>query len=175
MGYVIRPVAPAEWREIREVRLTALQDPVSAVAFARSYAEESALPDEVWQQRSSGNGAQQFAVIREPDPDATPKGTQPSADWVGMAVVIAERPDRHSVNAVYLRPEVRGSGLAAELFSTLIAWSWERTDRLYLWVHEKNPRAEALYRRIGFERTGRTMAYPKDPAQTEYEMALHRD
>ncbi|MDX6327740.1 MAG: hypothetical protein QOI83_123, partial [Streptomycetaceae bacterium] len=50
----------------------------------------------------------------------------------------------------------------------------ERADRVQLWVHERNPRAEGFYRRVGFVRTGKTMAFPLDESQTEYEMALAR-
>ena len=161
MRYEIRPTAPAEWRESRDLRLASLQDPVAPVAFARSYAEELAMSDEQWQARTSGVGAQQFVAVD-------------GETWVGMTVVVAERADYYSVNAVYLRPEARGSGLADELFAAAIAWAWERTDRLHLWVHEKNPRAEAFYRRMGFERTGESMASPLDPSALEYELALHK-
>lgn len=172
-NYEIRPVAPTEWRRIREVRLRALQDPVAAVAFARNHADEAALPDEEWQRRASGVGAQQFAVIRprsENDGDEGGDGDE----WVGMAVVIAERADYLSVNAVYLSPELRGTGVAEALFATVVEWTWARADRLYLWVHQDNPRAETFYQRMGFIRTGRTMAYPLNPSQTEYEMVLNR-
>ncbi|WP_225847980.1 GNAT family N-acetyltransferase [Streptomyces sp. HPF1205] len=180
--YEIRTVRPAEWRKIREVRLTALQDPVAVVAFARSYAEEAALPDEEWQRRASGAGAQQFAVIRprtgdgggNRGGDGDGEEERAGEDWVGMAVVIAERPDYLSVNAVYLRPEVRGTGLAERLFATVAEWTWERADRLHLWVHQDNPRAEALYRRVGFVRTGRSMAHARTPMRSEYEMVLTR-
>jgi GNAT superfamily N-acetyltransferase len=91
-----------------------------------------------------------------------------------MAVVIAERTDYVSINAVYLRPELRGSGLAEALFAKAVSWAWEHTDRLYLWVHQDNPRAQAFYRRIGFVRTGHTMASPLDAEKTEYEMVLIR-
>jgi GNAT superfamily N-acetyltransferase len=161
MTYEIRPVAPAEWRKSRDLRLASLQDPVAPVAFARSFAEESAMSDEEWQRRASGVGARQFVAVE-------------GETWVGMVVVVLERDDYVSVNAVYLRPEVRGSGLANELFAAAIAWAWERTDRLHLWVHEKNPRAEAFYRRVGFERTGESMASPLDSSAIEYELALAR-
>lgn len=192
--YEIRTVRPAEWRRIREVRLTALQDPAALVAFARSYAEEAALPDEEWQRRASGAGAQQFAVIRPRTGDGRgSRGSDGGGDgeeeraeeervgedrveeeWVGMAVVIAERPDYLSVNAVYLRPELRGTGLAERLFATVAEWTWGRADRLHLWVHQDNPRAEAFYRRMGFVRTGRSMAHAPTPTRCEYEMVLTR-
>jgi GNAT superfamily N-acetyltransferase len=161
MGDVIRPVRPDEWQQSRELRLAALQDPVAPVAFARTYAEESAMSDERWRQRAAGAGSQQFAAVRD-------------GRWVGMTVVVEERPDYFSVNAVYLVPGERGTGLADRLLAAALEWGWQRTDRLHLWVHEKNPRAEAFYRRHGFARTGRTMSSPVDAAYTEYELALDR-
>jgi GNAT superfamily N-acetyltransferase len=161
MEYEIRRVRPAEWRQSRELRLAALQDPVAPVAFARTYAEESAMTDDEWQLRASGTGAQQFVAVA-------------GGRWVGMTVIVVERPDYLSVNAVYLVPEARGSGLADGLFTAAQEWAWQRTDRLFLWVHEKNPRAETFYRRMGFRRTGQSMASPVDPSFTEYELSLDR-
>lgn len=166
MRYDIRPVTPSEWQQSKALRLTALQDPIAPVAFARTYAEESALTDAAWQQRASGIGAQQFVAVR-----TDPVG---QAQWVGMAVVVAERADYLTINAVYLRPEARGAGLADRLFAAATAWTWPRSDRLHLWVHEHNPRAEAFYRRQGFVRSGERMASPLDPRATEYEMVLLR-
>ncbi|MEE4545689.1 GNAT family N-acetyltransferase [Streptomyces sp. V4-01] len=163
MRYEIRPVAPAEWERSRELRLSALQDPVAPVAFARTYAEESAMSDDQWRQRSSGVGAQQFVAV-----------ATDVQEWVGMVVVVVERPDYYSVNAVYLRPQVRGSGVAEKLFAAAIAWTWDRADHLHLWVHEKNPRAQSFYRRLGFLPTGKSMASPLDAGLTEFEWALAR-
>lgn len=166
MRYEIRPVAPAQWKQSRALRLEALLDPVASVAFARTYDEESAMSDDQWRRRASGEGAQQFVAVRVGgDGD----------EWVGLAVVVAERADYYSINSVYLRPEVRGLGVSEKLFAAAIAWTWDRADRVHLWVHEKNPRAQAFYRRLGFEPTGRTMASPLDAGYTEYEYVLERD
>ena len=167
MRYEIRPVRPDEWRNSRVLRLAALQDEIAPVAFARTHAEESAMSDDEWRRRASGNGAQQFVAVRNggADPD----------DWVGMAVVVVERPDYLSVNAVYVLPDVRGSGVAEKLFAAAIAWTWDHADRLHLWVHEKNPRAQSFYRRLGFVPTGESMASPLDPGMTEFEWVLVRD
>lgn len=163
MGYEIRQVRPEEWRQNRELRLVALTDPVSSVAFVRTYDEEAAFPDEVWRRRTSGAGVQQFVAVDEED-----------GMWVGTLSVIVEFDDYLCIAGVYLRPEVRGTGLAGRLFAAGLEWTWERADRVQLWVHERNPRAEGFYRRVGFARTGKTMAFPLDESQTEYEMALAR-
>lgn len=98
---------------------------------------------------------------------------------VAVLVEIGEEydvPQTHLVG-VYVRPEFRGGGLAAELLGAAVEWSWglpEEVRRVRLWVHEDNHRARAFYQRIGFVRTGRTMAFPLDASRTEYEMALDR-
>ncbi|MCL2586532.1 MAG: GNAT family N-acetyltransferase [Streptosporangiales bacterium] len=181
MRYEIRPVAPAEWRRSRQLRLESLQDPVAPVAFARTYAEESAMTDEEWRRRASGVGAQQFVAVQpaaeaEVEPEAVASaGEDATGAWVGMAVVVVERPDYLSINAVYVRPELRGTGVAEQLFDAAVAWTWGRADRLHLWVHEKNPRAQAFYRRLGFVPTGESMASPLDAGMTEFELVLLRD
>jgi GNAT superfamily N-acetyltransferase len=167
MRYEIRPVAPDEWQKSRDLRLASLQDPVAPVAFARTYAEESAMTDEEWRGRAAGVGSQQFVAVRV-DPLLA------GEEWVGMAVVVRERPDYLSINAVYVLPGVRGTGVAEKLFAAAIAWTWDHADRLHLWVHEKNPRAQAFYRRLGFVPTGETIPSPLDPSMTEFELALSR-
>jgi RimJ/RimL family protein N-acetyltransferase len=162
MGYEIRQVRPDEWRQNRELRLAALKDPVSSVAFVRTYEEEAAFADEVWQKRTSGVGARQFVAEDE------------NGVWAGTLVVFVEPDDSLSIVGVYLRPEVRGTGLAERLFGTALEWVWERVDRVRLWVHEDNARAQAFYARLGFTRTGKTMPFPLDASRNEYEMALSR-
>ncbi|MFE2427104.1 GNAT family N-acetyltransferase [Streptomyces sp. NPDC059373] len=162
MGYEIRQVRPDEWRRSKELRLAALKDPVSSVAFVRTYEEEAAFADEVWQGRTSRVGAQQFVAEDE------------NGVWAGSLVVLVEPDDSLSIVGVYLRPEVRGTGLAEKLFGTALEWVWERVDRVQLWVHEGNPRAQAFYARLGFTRTGKTMPFPLDETQKEYEMVLLR-
>ncbi|HEY3479147.1 MAG TPA: GNAT family N-acetyltransferase [Streptomyces sp.] len=179
MRYDIRLVEPGEWRKSKELRLAALLDPVSAVAFERSYAEESVLSDETWQRRASGTGAQQFVAVSSTRSSRVGQGVRAGQgesddEWVGMLAVVVERPDYLSINAVYLRPEARGTGLAEKLFAAAIAWVWDRSDRVYLWVHQDNGRAEAFYRRFGFTRTGRSEVYRRDATLTEYEMVLAR-
>ncbi|BBA99140.1 putative acetyltransferase [Actinacidiphila reveromycinica] len=173
MEYEIRPVLPAEWRRSRDLRLASLRDPVAPLAFARTYAEESVLGDDRWQQRASGVGSQQFVAVGKGVAGAD-GGAPVEERWVGMAVVVEERPGYFCVNAVYLVPEARGLGVADRLLAVALDWGWQRADRLHLWVHEKNPRAEAFYRRLGFGRTGRTMRSPVDVSYTEYELALDR-
>ncbi|MFH8745632.1 GNAT family N-acetyltransferase [Streptomyces rimosus] len=179
MGYLIRPVKADEWKRLRELRLAALADPVSRIAFNESFEKVAAYPDEVWQRRAGRS-----------DEDRDPLtfiGEGPDGGWGGMVVVLVEKegaderggeePWAHIVG-VYVRPEHRGTGLARELFAAAVEWAWSRSEpaveRVRLWVHEENERALALYRSLGFVETGRTMADPKDGTAIEHEMALER-
>ncbi|MFE2546573.1 GNAT family N-acetyltransferase [Actinacidiphila glaucinigra] len=166
-SYTIRASRPDEWRAQRALRLEALKDPVAALAFVNTHDTEAAFDDDVWQLRA---GTQSFIAEDE------------AGERVANVAVLVESgeefdvPQTHLVG-VYVRPEFRGGGLAAELLGAAIAWSWElpeRVRRVRLWVHEDNHRAQAFYKRLGFVSTGRTMAFPLDPSQTEYEMELER-
>ncbi|WP_037911849.1 GNAT family N-acetyltransferase [Actinacidiphila yeochonensis] len=169
MEWSVRPARPEEWRKSRDLRLEALRDPVADFAFARSYAEESLFGDDQWIKRAASRGSQQFVgVVNGP----ARAGEAEAEEFAAMAVVVPERPGYYCLNGVYVRPGLRGSGVADALLAAAAAWAWERADRLHLWVHERNPRAEAVYRRHGFARTGRTMAFERDPAATEFELAL---
>jgi RimJ/RimL family protein N-acetyltransferase len=82
------------------------------------------------------------------------------------------------VVGVFVRPEARGTGLAEELFRAALEWSWSlaepRVERVRLFVHEDNARAEALYGKVGFKRTGVSVPVPGDATHRENELARHR-
>ncbi|PJJ03637.1 ribosomal protein S18 acetylase RimI-like enzyme [Streptomyces sp. 2333.5] len=173
MAYVIRPVKAQEWQRLRELRMAALADPVARVAFNETLEEAAGQPDELWQSRAarSEEGVAPMTFI----------GEASDGSWGGMVVVLVETdeevPQTHLVG-VYVRPEHRGTGLARELFRAAIGWSWglakPAVERVRLWVHEENGRAEAFYRALGFVETGLTSADPKDPAALERELVLKR-
>lgn len=171
---VIRPVRAEEWAAARELRLTALRDPVAHLAYMDTYGEAVARPDSWWQERTA-NGARQFiaeagdgswvasvAVLIEE------AGT---TDWVGSVVA---RWQGHLVG-VYVAPGYRGSGLAKALFDTALEWAWGRgAERVRLLVHSDNARALASYRKAGFVETGVTMSLGDDPDELELELAVER-
>ncbi|MET7764669.1 GNAT family N-acetyltransferase [Streptomyces sp. NPDC005393] len=179
MGYLVRTVKADEWPQIKELRLAALADPIARIAFNETHERAAAYPDDVWRDRAErsaiGDGITTFVGAAD---DGEEEGVGRLA---GMVVVLVETeepvPTAHLV-AVYVRPEHRGTGLAQQLFGPAIDWSWEletpRIERVRLWVHEENARAETLYGRLGFVRTGRSMAGPKQPSALEYEMTLPR-
>ncbi|WKX71186.1 GNAT family N-acetyltransferase [Streptomyces sp. XD-27] len=182
MGYQIRTVKADEWQQAKELRLAALADPIARIAFHETRLNASRYADDVWRDRAerSAAGTDTTTYIGE-----TEEGV-----WAGMVVVLVEPSgqgepegadrglDTAHLVAVYVRPEHRGTGLARQLFDAAIRWSWDleapRIERVRLWVHEDNVRAEGFYRKLGFVRTGVSATAPKDPSRTEFELALRR-
>lgn len=167
MAYEIRLRRPEEWELGKELRLTALKDPASNVAFVNTYETEAAFSEEVWRRRGTTPG---FVAV------------DGAGGWVGTVTMLVEVGAEYPVAqthlvGVYVRPESRGSGLVDALLGAAIDWSFElpeKIGRVRLWVHEGNPRAEAVYSRMGFRRTGDTELFPLDESQLEYEMELLR-
>ncbi|MET8678424.1 GNAT family N-acetyltransferase [Streptomyces sp. NPDC004647] len=188
MGYEIRTVRIEDWAELKELRLVALNDPVARVAFVDTYENGAAQADDFWRGRAtpvSDGGAATNVIATDDD-----------GVWVAMLALLDEThvgehaglptgvpdmaegsvPPQMHIVSVYVRPEHRGTGVAEQLFRTAIDWAWEQTkaERIRLWVHGDNPRAQAFYRRLGFTPTGETMAFPPNPEELEYEMGLPR-
>ncbi|MFF3613855.1 GNAT family N-acetyltransferase [Streptomyces sp. NPDC002580] len=183
MTYVIRSVRPDEWRQVKELRLDALRDPVAHLAFLETYEESVARTDEFWQDRTAGAAVgvterQQIVAMTE------------DGEWVGSVTVlvelagvrnpfgkVSERDQGHLVG-VFVRPEHRGSeaGVTQGLFDAALAWSWGvGLDRVRLFVHEKNGRAEAFYRKAGFVPTGETEPMPGTTGESQLEFVITRD
>jgi RimJ/RimL family protein N-acetyltransferase len=162
----VRAVHDHEWREVRDLRLRALQDEVADLAFVDTYVEASRRLDEFWQQRAAGSsleagpdaGARQFVAVAA---DGT---------WVGSVTVIVERVgerdfegveitrDAGALVGVYLDPAYRGRGIIQRVMAAAVDWVRERelgSARLY--VHVDNPRAQHAYEKAGFAPTGVTL------------------
>jgi ribosomal protein S18 acetylase RimI-like enzyme len=172
---VIRPVRAEEWKAAKELRLTALRDPVAHIAYMDTYEEAVARPDAWWQDRTA-NGARQF-VAETADGSwvanvAVLIEEVGTTDWAGSVV---ERRQGHLVG-VYVAPGHRGSGLAEALFGTALEWAWGRgVERVRLIVHPDNARALGFYRKAGFVETGVTMSLGDGPDEPdELELAVER-
>lgn len=183
MDYVMRSVRADEWPQVRQLRLDALKDPAAPVAFLESYEDAAAKPDVFWQERAAaaaeGGRVRQFVA------------ESPAGAWVGSVTVLVESPDdevrfgdapavdqAHLVG-VFVRTEVRGTGVTDALFREAVAWAWSlsapRMERVRLYVHEKNPRAAAFYRRFGFVPSGQRIPAPGDRGELELEYVLGRE
>lgn len=187
MGYEIRTVRADDWTKLKDLRLAALDDSVARVAFVDTYENSSAQPDDFWRARATpiADGGLATNVIAA-DGDGTWVGmlalldetgqTAPPAGGMGRADGAGPTPPQVHIVSVYVRPEHRGTGIAQRLLRSAADWTWQNTkaERIRLWVHADNARAEAFYRRLGYVRTGDTMPFPPAPEELEYEMVLPR-
>ncbi|WP_330331677.1 GNAT family N-acetyltransferase [Streptomyces sp. NBC_00536] len=180
--YVIRGIRADEWEKVKELRLAALADPVAPVAFLENPVEAAAQPDEFWQGRAEGgakgNPVRQFVAE--------------AADgrWVGSVTVLLESAGARGIFdevipveqghlvGVFVRPEQRGTGLTEALFQAALDWAWGLEEpvleRVRLFVHEENARAQAFYRRFGFAASGTVVPMPGDSGAKEFEYLISR-
>ncbi|MFF2141365.1 GNAT family N-acetyltransferase [Kitasatospora sp. NPDC058190] len=180
---IIRRVRTEEWARVKAIRLDALQDPVADIAFLDTYENAAAQPDEFWQTRTTG--AAEGDTVRQLVAEAE------DGRWLGTITVLVEQPggkgalggdvievpQTHLVG-FYVRPEARGTGLAHELIQVAQDWSWSltepRIERVRLFVHEDNARAQAMYLRAGFKHSGVSVPVPGDETHREIELAVLR-
>jgi GNAT superfamily N-acetyltransferase len=162
MPHLIRPVRADEWPKDKALWLEALADPAAPVAFMDTLREVSGRPDFFWRENlaRSAHGRFERKFVAE----------GPDGDWAATVAVLLEVPGDHDafgepihapqaqLAGAFVRAEHRGSGLAARLFEGAAQWAWTlrepAIDRIRLFVHRDNPRAEAFYRRFGFVATG---------------------
>lgn len=156
----MRRLGPDEGEVLRVVRLAALAaDPA---AFASTLAREEALGPDDWARRVRPPSTT-FVVV--PAPDAAP---------VGMAWAVPDADDAERVDlfGMWVAPAARGSGAADALIAAVVDQAAEvGAARVELTVVEGNDRAERLYHRHGFRRTGAVARNPVDD-QDEATMAL---
>ncbi|MFI6423237.1 GNAT family N-acetyltransferase [Streptomyces sp. NPDC050842] len=183
MDYSIRTIRADEWEKTREIRLTALQDPVAHLAFLDTYEAAVERPDSFWQERAEGGSESGAGNARQ----FVAEG--PDGSWSGTISLLVERPadevrfgeaakvvQTHIVG-VYVRPEARGAGVIDALFRAGVEWSWslaEPVERVRLYVHEENARAAAFYRRFGFVATGDRVPVPGHETAMENEYEIRR-
>lgn len=161
IGLEVRRVVPDDWRDVRQLRLAALEE--TPIAFCERLSDAQALDDDAWRARTErgaeGGDSCQVMAWQDGRPVATATGFV--EDQVAWLV------------GVHVAPELRGRGLFGLLVERIIAWAGtQEVPALHLEVHEDNPRAAAAYRRLGFTETGRRRPYPLDPTGDEVEMAL---
>jgi GNAT superfamily N-acetyltransferase len=181
MDHVIRPVRAEEWEQVRRLRLTALQDPVAHLAFMDTYERAVAQPDAHWQERTAG--AAEGRTSRQFVAETT------DGRWLGSVSVLVERAGAETFFAdvppveqahlvgVFVRQEARGTGVAQDLFRAAEEWAWRLeppVERIRLFVHEDNGRAEAMYRKAGFAPSGHTVPAVHDASRAERELVLGR-
>lgn len=135
----VRPLGVDEWDQYRSIRLTALSE--SPEAFVADHAAEEAEAEEFWRARMGRS----VRLLAERDGDA-----------LGIASV-GDHEDREEVAQLFglwVRPEARGSGVAAHLVRAGARVAAEQgRSHLYYWVGTDNGRAVAFASSFGFRPT----------------------
>lgn len=181
MDFSIRVIRSDEWEKGRELRLVALRDPVAHLAFLDTYEDAVARPDSFWQERTEG--------ASEDGPGDVHQFVAEAADgrWLGTVTVLVERAgtetyfgdvpavEQTHVVGVFVRDEARGTGVIDALYEAAVEWSWsleQGVERVRLYVHGENVRAQAAYRRMGFVDTGVRVALhgQEDAQELEFEL-----
>lgn len=148
---------PEEWRQLRDLRLSALAD--APDAFAATLAEERERPDADWRRwaRDGARGRREVTFV----------ATEGGWAWRGLAIgfVHPVKPDTVVVGAMWVAPSARRQGAARQLLEAVAAWATGvGAARLELWVTDANDAAEALYRAAGFAPTGDRQPLASNPA-----------
>ena len=140
---------PDRWRDAKRLRLEALL--ATPTAFASSYEDELAYPDEVWiaRLRSSYERAGNLTFYAEADGALVGMA---GAGWSGKAKL------RHvaEVYSVYVSADMRGCGLASALMRRLLdeLRALRQIEKVSLGVTSDNMAAVRLYEKLGFEIVG---------------------
>jgi len=163
--FVVRRIEADEWEPFRRLRLEALKD--SPLAFVEQYKESLDEPEEFWRNRVHRGATDEDRATYVAVHDGRFIGK--ASCFVDPEITIGRAAHMFGV---YVTPIARGTGVAEAVVRAALRWAYEEVgaDRVRLFVMETNERAAAFYRRLGFERTGHTMAYPPEPSYLEHEM-----
>jgi GNAT superfamily N-acetyltransferase len=153
---VIRAVAPSEGPLLRELRLRALAADPQAAFYDRE--TEAGWPAEHWDEWAAGDGRVMFVAER-------------GAEWLAMAGCVL-RGRTLDATGMWVDPVARGQRIGERLINAIVAWGRDRgADRMEFAVTETNAVAIALYRRLGFEPTGKRRRLDSHPELTGMFMA----
>ena len=160
MTVELRRVRDGEAAKLRELRLRALRD--APAAFATTLEEGRAEPPERWTDWSRRGGGETQVTVVAVDGER----------WLGMVVGRLLADGRAWLEALWVDPSVRRSGIGSGLIEAVAAWSRDRgATSLELSVTEGNEAAAALYADAGFRETGERRPLPADPARIEVFLA----
>jgi GNAT superfamily N-acetyltransferase len=135
----VRTLELDEWDQYRSMRLRALQE--SPEAFVATHDDEAAEPEEFWRARMERSDR----LLAERDGEA-----------LGIASVgPGDNGNSAQLFGLWVRPEARGSGVAAALVHAGARVAAERgKGQLLYWVGTDNGRAVAFASSFGFRPTG---------------------
>jgi ribosomal protein S18 acetylase RimI-like enzyme len=157
----LRRIRPDDGPLLRRTRLAALAD--SPGAFVTTIEQATARSAEHWDTAAAANasGMSQATFFAEDDAGET-------AGMVG-AYVMAD--GVANMVGLWSAPGYRSMGVADALVAGLVDWAQRSgAHQLRLWVLEGNDAARQFYADKGFETTGATMPYERDPRARQVEM-----
>lgn len=153
----LRVLTTDDWLLWREVRLAALTE--------APHAFKSRLAD--WHSGGEGLWRARLAM-----PDVYNVVALLDGHAVGVASGVLGDGDARELRSVWVRPEVRGRGVADQLIAAVEAWARRSgATALKLAVFPDNAPAISLYRRIGFVATGELGDLLPDGVTREHMMA----
>jgi ribosomal protein S18 acetylase RimI-like enzyme len=166
VGLPIRRVVEDDWTLLRDIRLEMLAD--SPVAYLETLADATERDEAHWRFLARRGSAGRDNIGLAVTGPTAPHG------FLGYLACFVDAPGQGHVVSVYLTPAYRGSGVAARMLDAAVDWARGEAglNRLHLYVHEHNARAQAFYRRYGFSETGGSFPYDLDPTTVEIEMAM---
>lgn len=155
VGVHIRPLTLADWRELRALRLRALED--APGAFLSDGTDESSRTERAW--RETFRRGVWLVAVAEREP-------------VGLARMLCDGVEVPHIESVWTAPDHRRRGIA----TALIRWLIDRyralgATEIRLWVLDANHDARRLYESLGFEPTGERQ--PVDEHQIEERLRLN--
>lgn len=148
---MITQIGENDWRRLRDVRLRALAaDPA---AFLETYENAAGRPDDRW--RESARPTERRASF----------GYEGEGRFDGLvSCFVADDPATVFLVAMWVAPELRGTGAARELVEAVLRWAREaRAARVCLSVEGDNPRAARLYEKCDFVEVSDPPPFPYEP------------
>jgi len=134
---MVLPTTEAHWQALKAVRLAALLD--APTAFGITHAQSSANTEDDWRAHAAGRRGVAFFLAFDGD------------DAVGLAGGMTGGDGARQLIAMWVRPEYRGSGIAAQLVDAVKADAVAAGHaRLVLDVSPENAPAARFYQKQGF-------------------------
>ena len=147
----VRRLQPEDHELIRTIRLRSLT--LEPAAFGSTLEREAAFSDDEWRQRLAPDASPHFVTT---DGAGAPTG-------MVVGAVNSEDPRLAHLFAMWVDPHARGSGAADALVDEVKRWAAAQgCSELQLRVTEGNTRAERMYLRHGFIRTGQSWLRERD-------------
>ena len=139
----------------RKIRLAALQE--APYAFGSTYEAEVGASEESWRHRLS----ERARFVAEVGGQVV--GT--------VAAGPGELDGAAALTALWVDPGFRSQGVGTALVEAVVDWAKSQGyGQVLLWVTEMNEKAQSLYERHGFARTGRVIEVRPSEPTVEYEM-----